>query len=564
MEISKTMASAVSGPRMMDQLKTMAKWVKLSGTAEELEAFRFVKAEMDALGFATELLSHDAYISLPGKARVVVNGRELKCITHSLALSSPTEGTRGRLVYLGAGSEEAYAKQDLRGCILLVEGMATPVHARRASDAGAVAQIHITSDHQLHEMCISPVWGSPSQDNKHLLPTTVAVTISREDGAHLRSLLDGDTAPEVTVFAEVDTGWRKTPILVAELRPQGLPADVPFVMFSGHIDTWYYGVMDNGTANVTMMEVARICAEQKDAWRRALRLCFWSGHSHGRYAGSSWYADAHFSELASRCIAHVNVDSTGGKGATVLTNSGSAAELRGLATEAISLHGHQEYAGRRVGRQGDQSFWGVGIPGMFGSMSHQPAPPDGSPYMHLGWWWHSPEDTLDKIDEANLVRDTKVFAHLLSRLLLSPVAPLDYTAYAGDLLTTLQQLKSETPAAFSLNELVNAAEQLNAAVQRLSQDLKNIKAEEALKYDRLLIKLARLLVPVDYTSGNRFDHDPALPQSAFPSLQAIRRLKGVTPDTDAWHFLATSAMRAQNRVLVALRDATELLTDRLS
>ena len=26
----------------------------------------------------------------------------------------------------------------------------------------------------------------------------------------------------------------------------------------------------------------------------------------------------------------------------------------------------------------------------------------------LGWWWHTPHDLLDKIDEANLVRDTRV------------------------------------------------------------------------------------------------------------------------------------------------------------
>ena len=60
--------------------------------------------------------------------------------------------------------------------------------------------------------------------------------------------------------------------------------------------------------------------------RRGLRLCFWSGHSHGRYSGSSWYADTRWEELSKRCVAHVNVDSTGAKGNTIMSDALSSAE----------------------------------------------------------------------------------------------------------------------------------------------------------------------------------------------------------------------------------------------
>ncbi|HME25023.1 MAG TPA: M28 family peptidase [Acetobacteraceae bacterium] len=80
-----------------------------------------------------------------------------------------------------------------------------------------------------------------------------------------------------------------TPILVAEL--DGPDPDGPFVLYSGHNDTWYYGVMDNGAANATMLELARLLAPQREKWRRGLRLWFWSGHSHERYSGSTWYAE---------------------------------------------------------------------------------------------------------------------------------------------------------------------------------------------------------------------------------------------------------------------------------
>ena len=50
--------------------------------------------------------------------------------------------------------------------------------------------------------------------------------------------------------------------------------------------------------------------------RRGIRFAFWSGHSQGRYAGSAWYADHAWRELHQRCVVHLNVDSTGARGAT--------------------------------------------------------------------------------------------------------------------------------------------------------------------------------------------------------------------------------------------------------
>ncbi|MEZ4715068.1 MAG: M28 family peptidase [Caldilineaceae bacterium] len=111
--------------------------------------------------------------------------------------------------------------------------------------------------------------------------------------------------------------WQTTPILVGEL--DGRHSD-EFVLFSGHLDSWEVGAMDNGSANATMLEVGRLLAMHRDGLYRGLRLVFWSGHSHGRYSGSTWYVDNHWEELYDRCVAHVNVDSTGARGATFYAN----------------------------------------------------------------------------------------------------------------------------------------------------------------------------------------------------------------------------------------------------
>jgi len=79
------------------------------------------------------------------------------------------------------------------------------------------------------------------------------------------------------------SGSLSIPHLVGELAGRN---EDRFALFSGHVDSWHYGAMDNGTANA-----------------------FWSGHSHGRYAGSAWYADHAWRELHQRCILHLNVGS---------------------------------------------------------------------------------------------------------------------------------------------------------------------------------------------------------------------------------------------------------------
>jgi len=143
-------------------------------------------------------------------------------------------------------------------------------------------------------------------------------------------------------------------------------------MLSGHVDSWYYGAMDNGSANATMLEVVRLLARRRSALRRGLRVAFWSGHSHGRYAGSARYADHAWQDLHDHCVAHVNVDSTGGKGATVLTEGNSMAEMRSFASDVIEAVAGQRLSPRRFGRSGDQSFWGHGIPALLMTLSEQP------------------------------------------------------------------------------------------------------------------------------------------------------------------------------------------------
>jgi hypothetical protein len=544
--------AGVDGALLMRHCEEFAKRVKLSGTPAEKESFLYLQTCMQSYGYRTELIAHDAYISLPGASRVEANGDTYKSITHSFSRPSPAGGLTAPLVDLGDGGPQDFARADCRGKIVLVDGIASPAVAARATAAGAAGQLHVSPHQHLHEMCISPVWGSPSGDTLEEMPTTVACTISDADGAALRQALAKSPALQVTLHAEVDTGWRKTPLLACEIDgPKG--ADSPFVLLSGHHDTWYFGVMDNGSANATMLEAARLLAMQAKMWRRGLRVCFWSGHSHGRYSGSQWYVDHHWADLERRCVAHVNVDSTGGTGAVLMGENGVVSSLAELASAVTRAETGQNHAGKRPSRSSDQSFWGIGIPSMYGSVSHQPP---GAVKMRnpLGWWWHTPHDLIDKVDRDFLIRDTRVVLHTLWRLLIDKVLPIDPAAELASLRTELMAIarSKPTPALTALLAAVDrateAAEKLKAA--RPADDT----ACEAI--NAALVRISRALVPLDYTEGDRFRHDPALPQPPWPVLQGLRDLAAAEPDSDQAKFHAVSAARAHNRLLHALEEAS--------
>ncbi len=560
--------SSVDSGSMMRHLEAFARKVKLSGTEEELSSFAYLRAELDALGLRTELMLHDAYISLPGKARIAIGNETPDCITHSFSRSSGPEGVRAQVVYAGHGTPEDFAKIDARGKIALLENIANPAASLRASQAGAIGQIHISPLRHLYEMCISPVWGSPTPQQLDLLPKTVVLSVRNADGEALKArVLAGDTV-EATLHAEIDTGWRKTPILEAHLDALDSGSDGSFVMFSGHHDTWYYGVMDNGSANATMLEVARLFAPRRGELKRSLRLCFWSGHSHGRYSGSSWYADARYRELDENCVAHVNIDSVGAKGNTVLTDALSSNELFAIGAEAVRKRGDQELAGLRMSRAGDQSFWGIGIPSLFMAMGEQPAG-TGDNVMGaaisgggarkgagFGWWWHTPDDTLDKMDPELLVRDTRIYAHALARLLTDDILPLDIGRQAAAIGRELSLLGDKLAGKLDIRPLIADADTLRAAADRIRTGVGN---RPSAAINRALMAASRALVPMDYTSGDRFNPDPALKQGAYPVLDPVRALATTPSDTDDFRFARVAAQRALNRIGAAIDDANAAL-----
>jgi hypothetical protein len=330
--------------------------------------------------------------------------------------------------------------------------------------------------------------------------------------------------------------------------------------------------MDNGSANATMLEVARLLATRRGALRRGLRLAFWSGHSHGRYAGSTWYADHAWQELQRRCAVHLNIDSTGARGATDYSVLHATEDAQSFVEGVVRDVTGQTARARRFPRAGDQSFWGIGIPSALMSLSGIPRQDtDLSRWMErlfgtagFPWWWHTREDTIDKIDADVLTLDTRVYVAAALRLVGGPLLPLDYQRFARAIVGAVEELGAAGgqwdagPALDAARRLAERAAAFAGAANAVAAggrgDAARVEAA-----NRAMMALSRRLIPLFYTTGDRFHHDLAIPVAPLAGLQRARELSDLDPGSDRLRFAVAALVRERNRVVHALEEAASVI-----
>lgn len=586
--VETTIVTSISRERLMSDTAGIAQWVRLSGTEDERKAVDYVANLLRQMGVEPTVYLGYGYISLPLSAEFRAGGNELRAITHAMSANTPEGGVQLTAEYVGNGTTQEYAAHDVRGKAVVMDGMAMPPSVLTAERAGAAACIFLNRDEHVHEMIVSGIWGSPTPEDTHQLPHLPVVSLGRTDGDALRDVLQRSAPVDVHLLTRVDTRWRELPTLVAQVN--GVEEPEKFVLLSGHIDSWHYGAMDNGSANATMLETLRVLLPHRTAFRRGLRLAFWSGHSHGRYAGSAWYADNFWEDLHDNCVAHINVDSVGGRNATVITEGPIMAEAKPLAADVIHALTGVEFEGSRFGRAGDQSFQGHGIPSLFMSLSEQP-PSEGDSAKGLkeltgggaqaksgglGWWWHTPEDTVDKIDHDLLLRDTQIYAAITYRFVSEPLLPLHVQASADDVLRHLRAWQQKAGDRFTLAEVVTRAEDVAslaaqfqsrldaAATMRITAQSARQLTQSARQLNEAIMAIERKLVRLNYVQTDRYAHDPALSEPPVPLLAPIDALVAAAPGSDTEHELTTLLTRRRNRILHELREARRALHHALS
>ena len=235
--------------------------------------------------------------------------------------------------------------------------------------AGARGIVFISPGERIHEGICTSIWGAPDLDTIHRKPSLPVVSIAKSAGEWLKGLAAAGPVT-VNIKTQLDEGWRKCPVVVAEFTGSIEPER--FVLLHGHIDSWHVGISDNATGNAAMLEVARVLARHRDKLKRSIRLAWWSGHSHGRYAGSTWYADNFALDLLENCLAHVNCDSPGTRDATAYRDVMWMQEFDDFCRLAIEDAIGVKPTGGRLIRAGDCSFSNLGVNSFYMLLSSIP------------------------------------------------------------------------------------------------------------------------------------------------------------------------------------------------
>jgi len=136
--------------------------------------------------------------------------------------------------------------QDVRGMIVLTEGVFAPQKAWEFESRGAIGQIYINPGGLIHEANFSTVWERLPLENRHRIPTNPLVSIAHPDGEKLIALCKRER-PRVSVRTKLRVRWEKCPLPVAEIREAGSLKSI--LLIHGHYDVWHYGVGDNATGN---------------------------------------------------------------------------------------------------------------------------------------------------------------------------------------------------------------------------------------------------------------------------------------------------------------------------
>ena len=534
------------------------------GTGEDA-AVTYLVDQLQASGIPVQVHEFDAYLSYPRQASLVSHGnhgRSFECVTHSFTRSTPSAGIHAPIRYVPNNDFSGAA-----GEVLLVDGLCTPITVLEASKAGVRALIFANQGDVVHNMIGTTIWGTPSADQLDRLPSISAVSINKHDGDTLKAQLA--TGPvEVTLTSVVETGWYRSKLPEVIIEPGG--GGEEFVLVGAHYCSWEIGITDNATGDSCLLELARILHASRAELQRGVRICWWPGHSHGRYSGSTWYADTFFEALADRCIAYHNIDSPGVKGATMYVARHTTAEVEGFCTGIIGeVTGQNEPPIHRPSRAADQSFLANGVP----AFSTYPFLPEGHPDRKAwtggcanAWWWHSSEDTLDKADIDILTLDTKVSLTAITRLTNADILPLDPSAATAEILAYAQEFATATAGHLDSAKFVAAASALHTAATDFVRRARASTGEAAqAQANATLMALSRVLMPVTYSKGGRFNHDPAewspimrnSKSSVFPGLNpglALANLQG----GDDYGFVKTGVVRQLNRTLDALRTAERM------
>jgi hypothetical protein len=547
---------------------------RLAGSPNSRKMVEYSHNVFQKAGLESKIHEFRGFVSFPEEAAVRLISPERREIeSFTLGHSASTDGIEGELVYVGSGAEKEYEGKDVRGKITLSELSYSPARHEKALVAfqrGSVAQIMMNWGDENNEALpfgsMKSAWGNPTPETMATeMPDLPCVGIARTEGLLLKDLCARGPV-RVWLRAKAENGWKPLSMNSAEF---GAAGDGQFLLLGGHTDSWFGPqATDNAAGNACIMELARVFCQHRDRLRRGLVAGLWMGHETGTMISSTRFADVNWDRLRSSCVAYMQIDQPGIAGGTVWTQRATD-DIQTYALQTVrEVAGEIPIRANRMPKNGDASFFGVGLPGLQGGVGYTDEELKRTALATLGWWHHSILNTVDKLDKKLLALCLRVYARWVLGLLTEPILPCEYLPLATRFVDRLSELAKIQVPDIDMAGAVERAKDFQQQAQWLDEQAQAWRRRRqagadgekaAASLNRAMIALSRTLVPIASTvvgpyGQDRYGH-PWQTQM-IPSLVPYGNLAKYSPDSQEYQLWWVAMVRMRNRVVDALQQAT--------
>ena len=565
------MIDEVNLERMMKDIRWLVTNTpyRLAGSLAEYQASLYICDQMKKAGLQVYNDEFYTYNSEPLTSEFEIISpvfESLESLPCAHIHSTKTEGEIFDLVFVGDGSYNSYKNLCVKDKIVLVEvSYAPPVpeKARIAAEMGAAGIICMNWGNDEEVIChrgLKAVWGNPTENTVSNIPDLIGIGVTRNAGLELKKYCLSGLDVKVKISASANNKWSIVHQPVGILRGNG--HDDQFILVSAHIDAWCPGVTCNATGDSTALEICRVLANHAGELNRDIYFVFWNGHEIAEAAGSTWFVDNYWELLSKKCVAYINIDSTGLIQTKIYEIKASDELLEFSSNIYREFSRNEPLRSMTLQKIGDQSFMGIGIPSIAERMSFTKEDMEAAHGATLGWWNHTDQDGIDKCDPETLKYDTQSTLHLLFNLATISKLPYDFSAFFVKMIKQVSELSNKygdhidfLPIAGNLELAQNNV----IALQRLGSSL---QGEEEIKlFNRYMMSVSRLLTNVFKTYTDKYQQDSygyTKLNTTIPLFFDLERLTNLEKNSFEYGMVSTQIVKNKNRINDALNQVIEL------
>ncbi|VEF46378.1 aminopeptidase [Bacillus freudenreichii] len=413
----------ISADNMYNHIAHLSAEPRVAGTEAEWNAVKYIEAEFSSYGYETEIQPFTFENYYAPKVSVSADGQTL---SSSGFTYTPNGNVTANLVHVGLGAPSDFEGKDVTGKIALIQrgDFSFAEKVLNAAEAGASAVIIYNNA----PGGINGTLGEPSDD---YVP---AAAISQADGQRLAAALAGGQTVSATVSITGGQVVEETShnVIAVKKPTQKNRATDQIIVVGAHHDSvpGAPGANDDASGVSATLELARVMANMPTDTE--IRFVTFGAEELG-LIGSYEYVDSLSQGEIDRIVGMWQMDMVGSRDAgelVMFTVDGQKNTVTDLSAAAGVRTGTPLTYGQES-RSDHVPFHYAGIPAAL--FIHNPVEP----------WYHTPEDSLDKISKEKLQETAEIVGAAvyqvarpdtpaLERSKVAP-KPVDYEKMVGGL-----------------------------------------------------------------------------------------------------------------------------------